>query len=145
MKKSEIRMFCPKTPYKKALNVLRNGVREYDLEHGMHGFEEFLFCLKQSQHIVGGCSGGVYYQHNLYIDKLWVDKAIRGLGYGTKLMRAVEDHARKKHCYLITVCTMSWHAPDFYKKLGYKIEFKRDGYPRGNCLYFMLKDLRKDP
>jgi hypothetical protein len=36
---------------------------------------------------------------------------------------------------------MSFQAPEFYKKLGFEIEFKREGYAHYVSAYYLRKDL----
>ena len=36
---------------------------------------------------------------------------------------------------------MDWEALDFYKKLGYYVEFERHGYLKESVFYFLRKDL----
>ena len=37
--------------------------------------------------------------------------------------------------------TMSWQAPDFYKKYGYRIIGELENIPEGNKKYHLVKDL----
>ena len=34
---------------------------------------------------------------------------------------------------------MDWEALGFYQKLGYKVEFQRDGYEHHSTLFFLIK------
>jgi hypothetical protein len=37
--------------------------------------------------------------------------------------------------------TFEWEALDFYKKLGYYVEFARHGFDKDSVFYFLRKDL----
>jgi ribosomal protein S18 acetylase RimI-like enzyme len=60
---------------------------------------------------------------------------------GKKLMEVTHEYGKKHGCALATVTTMDFQAPDFYQKLGYKIDFSRGGYSKGASCIFMAKKL----
>lgn len=90
--------------------------------------------------IVGSCNGDILYGQ-LYVSQLWVDEKLRGQGYGTKLMQFAEDHAKQNGCAFIAVNTMDFEAREFYKKLGFTIEFERHGFDKDSVFYFLRKNL----
>lgn len=105
-------------------------------EHESFGF----FMRDENNQIKGGCNGFIFYGCS-HVDQLWVDDKLRGKGYGTELMQAVEDLSRQKNCSFITVNTMHWEALDFYKKLGFYVEFERHGFDKEGIFYFLRKKL----
>lgn len=50
------------------------------------------------------------------MDILWVDEKYRKMGIGSKLLEAAEEEAVRRGCHSGHVDTMSWQAPEFYKK-----------------------------
>ena len=68
-----------------------------------------------------------------------VSDKIRGKGYGSKLMKKVEDYGIKKGCNFATVSTMDFQALDFYKKLGFKVDFERHGFLKNSIFYCLSK------
>jgi GNAT superfamily N-acetyltransferase len=90
--------------------------------------------------IVAGCNGSVIFG-SIYTDQLWVAPTLRKQGLGKKLMEAVHEYGKKQGCTIATVATMSFQAPNFYKELGYKIDFSREGYNKGASCIFMSKKL----
>ena len=94
---------------------------------------------KESE-VIAGCNGSIIFG-SIYTDQLWVDPNLRKQGLGKKLMEAVHEYGKKQGCAISTVTTMSFQAPDFYKKLGYKVDFSRKGYSKGASCIFMSKKL----
>lgn len=126
----------------KDIQILTDGISEYaKLKKGHLPIEPFAFFIKDENDLIqGGCNGNVGYGC-VYIDQLWVAEALRGKGYGTQLMKLAEDFGKEKGCVSAAVNTMDWEAPEFYKKLGYRIEFERQGLSKNSIYYFLRKDL----
>ncbi|MBX3710219.1 MAG: GNAT family N-acetyltransferase [Gammaproteobacteria bacterium] len=102
----------------------------------------FAFFIKyELNQIKGGCSGYIYYGC-FYVDLLWVDQSLRGKQYGTQLMKEAEKLAHDNNSNFIAVNTMNFEALDFYKKLGFTIEFERHGFDKNSIMYFLRKDLK---
>lgn len=74
------------------------------------------------------------------LQQLWVDTAMRGQGLGAGLVRTFERHAADKGCTSFYLETLSFQAPDFYKRLGYRVAYARSGYPHGIVKYHMVKE-----
>ena len=80
--------------------------------------------------------------HTIHIKHFAViQKQNRKSGYGTKLMKALSEIAKKEKINLIFLETMSFQALDFYKKLGFEIEFTRKGLVNGVEKHFLKLDL----
>ena len=92
--------------------------------------------------IVGGIIGGTYWGW-MYIDILWVDGDHRRRGIGTRLLHEAEKEALKRGCHHVHVDSMSWQAPEFYKKHGYEVIGILPDIPEGNQKYLLIKDLQK--
>lgn len=90
--------------------------------------------------MIAGCNGYVVFGA-IYTDQLWVHPDYRGAGLGRKLMECVYDHGRKEGCTMATVSTMSFQAPEFYLKLGFTVEFVRNGYNNDASSYCLKRDL----
>ena len=72
---------------------------------------------------------------------LIVGEAYRRSGLGSRLVAAVEDAFRGKGYDVVTLTTFGFQAPDFYRKLGYTVEFVRDCPDPKLRKYFMVKKL----
>ena len=135
-----------KNPSPKNINILSQGLAQNACQiKNQEPIESFSFFIyknifKIKIKIKGGCHGCLYYGC-LYIDQLWIDESLRHQGFGTRLVQAAENLARQRGCLFATVNTMDWEALDFYKKLGYSVEFERHGYLKNSVFYFLRKEL----
>lgn len=77
----------------------------------------------------------------LYVDQLWVSEALRRQGYGAQLMLPAEKLAADHKSRFIAINTYAFEAPDFYKKLGFYVEFERRHPDKNSIFYFLRKDL----
>jgi GNAT superfamily N-acetyltransferase len=70
-----------------------------------------------------------------------VEKSLRNLGYGTRLMHRVEVEASQLGCQNAHVDTYSFEAKPFYERLGYELFATLKDYPEGQSKYFLKKRL----
>lgn len=104
------------------------------------GYDEFCFVEEEDGKILGAITGRAYY-NEVHIGDLIVNKDCRRSGLGSKLVKAVEEYYSGK-CYdIITLTTFGFQAPEFYKKLGYKIEFVRENKDPKLSKYFLSKSI----
>jgi GNAT superfamily N-acetyltransferase len=76
-----------------------------------------------------------------YIQDLWVRKALRGQGYGTRLFYAAEQEARTRGCHQVILDSYSFQAPGFYQKHGYEVFAVLEDHPRHHRNYYLRKRL----
>lgn len=91
--------------------------------------------------IIAGCVAEMYFWKIVYVDILWVDERHRKRGLGTRLLRAVEDAARREGAALIHLDTFDFQAKDFYLKNGYELFGTLEDCPPGHCRYYLKKKL----
>ena len=104
------------------------------------GYDEFCFVEEEDGKILGAITGRAYY-NEVHIGDLIVSKDCRRSGLGSKLVKTVEEYYSGK-CYdIITLTTFGFQAPEFYKKLGYKIEFVRENKDPKLSKYFLSKSI----
>jgi len=103
---------------------------------------EVVFFLRDD---IGQIVGGVTGNHGtfgwLYVNTLWVHEELRGLGFGRQLMDAIEAEAVKHGCKNAYLNTMSFQAPEFYKKIGYTVFGKLEDFPGEHSRIFLRKKL----
>lgn len=92
--------------------------------------------------IIGGILGGTYWGW-MYIDIMWVREDHRRKGLGSKLISEAEKEAVRRGCHHVHVDTMSWQAPEFYKKHGYEVIGVLPDIPKGNEKYLLMKALQE--
>lgn len=103
-------------------------------------YEEFCFVAQDDGVIVGMITGRAYY-NEVHIGDLIVGKEARREGVGSRLVAAVENTFKGKGYEKIALTTFGFQAPEFYKKLGYELEFVREDRDPKLCKYFYLKKI----
>jgi N-acetylglutamate synthase-like GNAT family acetyltransferase len=99
------------------------------------------FLRDENGRIVGGVDGNYGTFRWLYVNALWVRDDLRGRGYGTELMDRIETKAIKHGCKNAFLNTMSFQAPEFYKKHGYKVFAELEDFPGEHSRIFLRKKL----
>jgi ribosomal protein S18 acetylase RimI-like enzyme len=92
----------------------------------------------------GAVVGGIYgwtWGETCYIRYLFIPAEMRNRGLGRTLMRAVEAEARERGCRQMVLTTHDFQAPEFYRRLGFEIAGRVEGYPRGHQYLTMVKRL----
>ena len=101
----------------------------------------FSFCIEDNDNkLLAGVSGFHYYGC-FYVDLLFVEESVRGKGYGGHLMQKAEELAIERDCLFMAVNTMDFEAKPFYEKLGFEVEFVREGFEKESKMYFLRKEL----
>lgn len=78
---------------------------------------------------------------SIYIDTLWIQETLQKQGYGTNLLAAVEEEAKRHQCKYITVDTWDFQAEGFYLKNGYKLLGEVKNYWLGHSKLTFRKHL----
>jgi len=111
---------------------------------GVSAYYSANFFLKNERgEILGGLLGGIWGGW-LHITFLWVDDAVRGRDWGTKLMDEAEAYARERGCHAVELDTHSFQARPFYEARGYEVFGTLDDYPTGHKKFFLKKKLTTD-
>ena len=114
---------------------------DYAIDCGVAlNYEEFCFAAEDNGRIVGVITGRAYY-NEVHIGDLIVGKECRRDGVGSKLVAAVEDAFAGKGYEKIALTTFGFQAPEFYKKLGYELEFVREDKDPRLSKYFYIKKI----
>jgi len=89
--------------------------------------------------IVGSIDGPAFWG-GCFIKHLIVAAHLRGTGVGTALLAAALDHARSAlGCTVASVETMSFQAPEFWRKAGFSLDCTLGGWRDGAALLFFHK------
>jgi ribosomal protein S18 acetylase RimI-like enzyme len=94
------------------------------------------FATDDSGVVVGGAVGRTWGQCCELL-QLWVAPEHRSNGVGSRLLREFEQHARTRGCSVFYLTTLSYQAPEFYRRHGYAVLARIAGYPNGIVKFLM--------
>ena len=94
----------------------------------------------ESGDVVAGLNGAAYWG-KLHVKLLWVHPDHQSKGLGSRLMGWAETRAKELSCASIMVDTMSFQAPEFYTKLGFRQFGSSEGYEGGASRHYFEKAL----
>jgi GNAT superfamily N-acetyltransferase len=77
----------------------------------------------------------------LFIDLVHLPPGLRGSGLGSKILQQAEDEGRRRGCRTAVLYTISFQAPGFYEKHGWRVFGDIPCDPPGTSRVFMTKDL----
>ncbi|MFE3942588.1 GNAT family N-acetyltransferase [Streptomyces sp. NPDC059118] len=90
--------------------------------------------------VIGGLTGctslGLF-----FVDLFFLPPELRGSGLGTEILRRAEDEARARGCLTAVLYTITFQAPGFYRKQGWKRLGEVPCDPPGTSRVFMTKEL----
>ena len=130
------------TPTENEIKYIRESLNKFNEErvgadgHTPLNIVEYDAC----GNMIGGILGGTYWGW-MYVDILWVHESHRHKGIASKLLREAENEAVCRGCHHVHLDTMSWQAPEFYKKHGYEVIGILPDIPKGNQKYLLMKAL----
>ena len=129
-------------PSKEEMDYVREALTQFNNERvGADGHEVLsLVEYDKDGAVIGGIIGGTYWGW-MYVDILWVHEAHRQKGIGSKLLLEAEKEAVRRGCHHVHLDTMSWQAPAFYQKHGYRVIGILPDIPKGNQKYLLQKEL----
>lgn len=127
-----------------ALAVIDDGLRAFNREAAGYVDHRPLAVLlgdPATGAVIGGLSGrtslGV-----LFIDLVYLPAALRGREIGTRMIELAEAEARRRGCRAGVLYTISFQAPGFYERLGWRVFGEIPCDPPGVSRLFMTKDFR---
>ena len=125
----------------KTKKAVLGGLMRYNNEKmGKQKYKRLAVSLREGSEIVGGIVGEVW-TTVLFIQLFWLEQRLRRKGFGAKLIKSIEDEARRFGASRSYVDTMSFQAPGFYHGCGYKEFGSIEGYPGGVTRHWLTKTL----
>lgn len=128
------------TPPADCLRVVDAGLEEHN--HSVAPLADVspvaAFAADPSGKVIGGAVGRTW-GRCCELLQLWVSAEHRASGVGSRLLREFEARARERGCNVFYLTTLSFQAPDFYRKHGYAELARIDGYPNDIVKYLMGK------
>jgi len=98
------------------------------------------FLRDEQERIVGGVRASLW-GRSIHIDALWIHESLRGRGFGSRLMKAIEEYAAAQGHRLVYLETASFQALPFYQALGYVTFGELSEISKDVTLYFLMKKL----
>lgn len=141
----DIELTC--TPKQEDLKAISQGIKSYNQNYLPDNvvFENYLrfavFAKDENGKVIGGIRACAYWNYCI-IELLWLCEKTRGLGTGTKLIKAAEEFALDKGFNYMRTETLSFQARPFYEKLGYRVYGELPDYPKGHTTYCLVKELK---
>jgi GNAT superfamily N-acetyltransferase len=77
----------------------------------------------------------------LFIDLVFLPNWARGQGLGSRILKMAEQEARKRGCTTSVLYTITFQAPDFYARHGYRELGRIEVDPPGHTRICMTKRL----
>jgi GNAT superfamily N-acetyltransferase len=94
----------------------------------------------QTGRVVGGLTGWTSLGL-LFVDLFHLPPELRGSGLGGEVLRRAETEGRQRGCRSAALYTISFQAPDFYRRHGWRVFGEVPCDPPGTSRVFMTKDL----
>lgn len=94
----------------------------------------------QTSELLGGLTGRTSLGL-LFVDLFYLPTHLRGSGIGSEVLRLAEAEGRRRGCRTAVLYTISFQAPEFYKKRGWRIFGEVPCDPPGTSRVFMMKEL----
>lgn len=124
------------------VNTIVKGLKEFNASQAGGDTPDYVVITVRDDalNVVGGLVGATYLGW-LQIQAVWMSEALRGRGYGTRLMGHAEAVGRERGCPRVFLETLSFQALPFYEKLGYEVVSRIADFPPGGARYALTKML----
>jgi len=123
--------------------VIDDGLAAFNAEYSDYYDKRALAVLARDK-ATGQTLGGILGRTSLgllFIDLVYLPATLRGQDLGTRMMAMIEQEAVRRGCRSATLMTITFQAPKFYERLGWR-EFGRvPSDPPGTFRIFMAKTL----
>ena len=90
--------------------------------------------------VVGGATGRSSLGM-LFLDLFFLPETLRSSGLGTEILRTFEEEGRRRGCRSAVLYTISFQAPGFYERNGWRRFGEIPCHPPGTSRIFMTKEL----
>jgi GNAT superfamily N-acetyltransferase len=93
-----------------------------------------------SRELLGGLLGHTSYRL-FFLDLFYLPEGLRGAGLGSRIILLAEDEAWRRGCTAAFVYTVTFQAPEFYERHGYRRFGEIACPPDGATRIFLCKTL----
>jgi GNAT superfamily N-acetyltransferase len=123
--------------------AIGGGLNEFnDVVTGMSDRRPLAVIVKDA--VTGAVVGGAIGRSSLgllFLDLFFLPERLRGSGLGTEVLRAFEEEGRQRGCRSAVLYTISFQAPGFYERNGWRRFGEIPSHPPGTSRIFMTKEL----
>jgi GNAT superfamily N-acetyltransferase len=120
--------------------AIANGLDDFNDEVIGYGDRKALAVIvKNASGKVAGGALGRSSLGLLFLDLFYLPKSLRGSGLGTQILNAFEEEGRKRGCRSAVLYTLSFQAPQFYERNGWRIFGNIPCHPDGTSRVFLTK------
>ena len=123
--------------------LIGEGLRRYNEEQAGYSDSRELAVLvsdPETKHVVGGLLGRTSLGL-LFVDLFYVPHSLRGQRVGSRVLEMAEEEAKRRGCSAAMLVTISFQAPGFYERHGYRAFGAIESGPPGTRRIFMAKAL----
>lgn len=123
--------------------VIGGGLNSYNDEITGYADRQPLAVLVKDP-VTGDVLGGAIGRSSLgllFLDLFHLPKALRGSGIGTSVLRAFEEEGKRRGCVAGVLYTISFQAPEFYERRGWRRFGEIACEPPGTSRIFLTKQL----
>ncbi|KJZ11249.1 histone acetyltransferase [Marinomonas sp. S3726] len=119
------------SPSDKEISDIYNGLSAFnepyfpDLDETSLGY----FYRNEGGCVLGGAVGKLIFTA-FHLKYFWLSEPLRGLGYGTQVLKLMEQEAIKRGAINMFLDTYSFQAPEFYESAGYQEVGRFADYPK---------------
>lgn len=140
--KSALRYEAGPEPDPAAVEAVRRGLVAYNEQFTgeIPQTSVAAFVRDNTGRVRGGATGYIGWGW-LYVERLWVDEALRGNGVGRELMARIERLALAEGITRFQLGTTSFQALEFYQGIGYEVFAELHDHPPGFTDYFLKKTI----
>ncbi len=125
----------------KLYDWLIQGLKNHAEKHAIHdSVKRYSIEIIEKDECIGALSGETLYG-SIYIENIYISPQHRSKGLGRILIEKASELGKKWNCTLAVVETMSFQALEFYQKLGFTVDFAREGYTNNSTLYYLHKKI----
>ncbi|MFI9056173.1 MULTISPECIES: GNAT family N-acetyltransferase [unclassified Streptomyces] len=131
------------SPLSEDVAAISDALERFNIEHtGIADRRPLAVLVRapETRQVVGGLTGrtslGLF-----FLDLFYLPPRLRGSGLGTEILRQAEDEARARGCRTAVLYTITFQAPGFYQKHGWKRLGEVPCDPPGTSRVFMTKEL----
>lgn len=125
------------------LALISDGLDQFNINaSGMADRRPLAVLVKdpQTNKTIGGVTGRTSLGL-LFLEVFFLPEALRGSGLGSRILQLAEEEGKRRGCRTAVLYTISFQAPDFYKKHGWRQFGAVPCDPPGSSRIFLSKEL----